>query len=1158
MRVGSGWLSTLGGASGIARLEARKGLLPTPAKAPAPVPDALRQQLEQAGFPGKAVARHGAALEGLTELSARLASAGAGLGHRRSTWNRNVDRAWTLVARALERVPEGERAGLARQLAEPLVELVDRLDEPGLRASGLAAAASLVDVELRAVEQRARPLEALGSAGESAAKMIGELAQRLDGREGVARTLDLVPVLVETLHRKMGPTDAKGRDARQALVGELLSEATPRAGLDLATAAQLAGAFEVLPEGVSAAQVKKKVTGALVALGAEALEETRQLGAGFAGAAQTVLAPVLAALEGPYKTGAHALSERVRGLGEAISGRGGQQVDAELAGAFAGLLEAHADTAQLPAVLEVIERAVLSLPGRRPQIMAALEGERPVAGLAFAIRGEAVPDDLGPLSPLREAALARAMVRTNAASPSARQLAGALGQIASSDGVQDSAERLLRGLVAAQAALSRIQPAAEPELVLGLATAMAELDAPVEAARAQHAANAIALLRRSLPKADLLPLLGPGPTQGGLWAIFGANTDPKHPPQTQLQAVLAALDAAQLSVAKPGVQQQAALHALEMTEALSDFDGLVEIPRAQMAADLTRAFASPKELVRPAKAQGALALRSSQAATFEAFKSSVEGLPATLTASVGLHLSPESSRWLIDRISSARGRDTVRGLRDLVLGAAALGRPELVDAVRTSGSSKAAVSGAIRFVQAELREGRIAQLPVDRLVAGLKAGEDPVAQMVSERSAAALEALGLGALGAEVDPVGLAELQRVAPDIANIRAFLAPGQTHDGIDMHRLSPIFEEVLRSVASGTWPAPKYEGELADTALASLDPQQRALWQEELVTSYGAADAPPADGARDARVLFDGVRVALSKRLSAAALKALTGPEALEEAETKLEGLVAELRGKRKGMGPHRELSKSLGPVRQQVALGRLFALTEKEVWGPSAVFDLLQGASALGHDGHPDLARALEEAARLLGAAEGGGQAGPHVRDEDGLEASLTSCTGGCVQSNGARRWANVGFAANANDKMIRAYDASGRFVHRAIFKLLEAKIGAYEGPVLWLNNTQAHGGGDAPAGEAVLRHALAKAEKMGVPLVSGHAPIAPAATQLGWKTAAQTVEMRVPDNRTGMNFTNYVLGSGQVHDSRAQIPAGQRFWAKSVNLTVAWPPGWAGV
>src|SRR5262249_53432244 len=109
-------------------------------------------------------------------------------------------------------------------------------------------------------------------------------------------------------------------------------------------------------------------------------------------------------------------------------------------------------------------------------------------------------------------------------------------------------------------------------------------------------------------------------------------------------------------------------------------------------------------------------------------------------------------------------------------------------------------------------------------------------------------ASGAGGAGGVPGSIGVQAgrkmIEKCAPAIAAILAYYeqmkGQANTDANIDHGRLIPVFKAVVASVKDGSWPKVKYETEINRRLLASLTPEQEAIWRQECVLP--AKGAPP----------------------------------------------------------------------------------------------------------------------------------------------------------------------------------------------------------------------------------------------------------------------------------------------------------------------------
>lgn len=1179
-----GWITRFGAKR--VEINQREGL-----EGPAPqVLDPRKvDRLQGAGFSKKLVDAHGVSLAGATKDAAAVTAFVEGLGWRGRSVGRLVDQLYKSLSLALDQVPEERRSELAERSLAAVRKIIERAGDGDRLIPTLGAVVSLFDFSVRQVEQghvHPQP-DAQVSQVESAAEDVAALEAALGARIGAGRSLTLYPALVERIERKLGPmTPAKRQDLRQR-VAKFLVETGPLTGFRPETSGQLAMLLnQALEEAKTPAAALFETAAAYRATNQEQLEEARrQLAAADPYAAQD-----------PAKK---ALFERMNVvLGEVLDAHPNappafyQQVTQARASLVQQLRYGRGED---PKHYEPL----IDLIGRFGKTEAAQPFLTWVANITYQYQRQpdaaemirnAVKEKDGAKAArlLAEASLLLSGNRVDPKAPVAKALAeietlppaGALAaQLALHQILQypnDHAPAVVRAVVGEASLQSRDDPFKHLEQVASLAGPVqqalarhaiheqtpkqrealaAELTRVIS--RASYAGNApaqaammIQSVQQSLPKADATSLVDASEDRPGIWNLVNPALQWRVPPQDLLPQILAAMTRAKIDKKDQAVQTRAARVAIELAAVVGNLDGDHQIPFEQILTDLERGLAAPSKLTFAVREEGAVGVRAQKKPDAFAFLKAHDALPMELRMSAGRHLDPEQIGWLIERCETSTGRDTRRALRDFTLGCIKAKKLAFFDAIRTSDAPAKSVSRVIHFVARAYREDKLADLPFAQIDKELAKGADPIVELEEKAAREALKDLNLAEVVAgKVDPAGLAELSRCAEAIRYIMEHLEPGHREDGIDCHeRLHGVFLDVLKATAEGRWPEPKYESEWGKKNLACLDPRQKALWRTESVTAAGAS--PGAMRALGEAVhLLRGLDAALRDHEDLLATPGMNRlgftAKSLERLEKEHGDVLAQLRRCKKGSARHRELSNRMSELGAPLAILRFsLALQAQKGDAESLLLELrpllVDLKAALSRRNLPNLARIVDRVEHTAGQIRTSPKEGAYAADEDNLFALLTSTnTGGCVSYTGFRRYANVGFAANAGDKLIRAY-ADGKFMGRSVLKLFEAKIDGYDGPVLWLNNIALTNGGGQEQTDLITRHAINKARAMGIPLCTSQVDPSAQAERMGLACEQKDVAGRIPDNATGTSFANYTIVPSTDHDIRTKM-AGKAYF-----------------
>ena len=132
--------------------------------------------------------------------------------------------------------------------------------------------------------------------------------------------------------------------------------------------------------------------------------------------------------------------------------------------------------------------------------------------------------------------------------------------------------------------------------------------------------------------------------------------------------------------------------------------------------------------------------------------------------------------------------------------------------------------------------------------------------------------------------------------------------------------------------------------------------------------------------------------------------------------------------------------------------------------------------------------------------------------------MTSHGSGCMSAlDGDNRHGLVSYLADAQYRTFRTYDGEVP-MRRGMFRLLQAKLPNYSGPVLWVDELTPVRRNTPYANEnkLLLRHALKKAAAMGVPLLTDIQEIRALAEQKGFSVTQGDVCVSVDQGNTGIH------------------------------------------
>lgn len=1133
-------------------------------------------QLAELGVDAKVIKQHGADLGGALKDLGRLAAASAG----RDAWQvkafqRVLGQAHKMLGIQLTALAPAERKAAAQATAQAFADLVEAPEVRGLAPFALSAAVGLLDSALRMDARRKISFTSaeLAQLGADAAATVRAMVGALAGRDGVATALNILPRLVEELELTSAGLNGKGRAALVEQVRVFVQDTLPRSEANLGDAAELAKEVSTRARQApgKAGQVLAEAQAAIYA----PLEGSRaELKARLAAPPQPAVAELYGALGAVLDANPAGPASLIDLVGRAQARLANLPAQAPFNQDPAGLAavaELIRQAAGGPAVfglLQVIaDRGVM--PPQTVEGMQALAAAVKAKDLGAAAQAmfaglpagvdpdafKAAVADLGGLSPQEALLVAAAFFRE---APNLGPDTGLVrGLTAQARSGRDQLLAELRGYAARWvAAAPRL--ANQPQLAAQRNTILAALVAntqgpTVDANHVQQAVGMLLELARSAPQADLAALVGPAASgQPGVLDLTNPKAGFVNPPLATLRQLLPRLAGS--------AEDQTGLLRLAMQVAkdvafIQNGQG-IQVPR--VVEDFGRAIAEPAALHPAAAAKGQVALRAQQnvRGALEYVKEHPE-LGVDLVFTAGVHLSGPQVAWLIEKLGATRGLDTLRMLRDAVFAAVNLNRLDLVEALRTTASPRPAVNAVLKELAQALRVNALNTVPVDALVAGLNAGQDPMAAIVAEKAAQALGGLDLNALGeGKVTEAGVAEIQSLAPNIAEL---LTQYQTNfksmdAEIDMGKLAPVLKEVLKSVVQGTWPTPKYEDEVGRRQMGALSPAQQAAWRQMTVVTPGQAK-PEAVGpqVQEALTLLKGLAKTITEEARLPADLELK-PEALAQLRGQQAELLGRLREAPRGSDAHRALSREIGPVMNKLAFLELhFALQGlgEAKDGARALAELRPtleaGQRALQKFGAKVSASAVEDVlyvARGLVKTNAVARTGRYAMDDDSLTGLIASHKSGCLSfGDRRRRWGLAGSLSDANTKMLRVMDGEKQ-LYRTFMRVLPARIGNYQGPVLFIENPVGDSGGSAADRDLMEAALHAKAAQMGIPAVGGQAK-APE----GWKVLNTQVNLTFDYGHTGLYHSDRL---GQL---KFQANVGQSM-DSATHAVVVVPPGLA--
>jgi hypothetical protein len=550
--------------------------------------------------------------------------------------------------------------------------------------------------------------------------------------------------------------------------------------------------------------------------------------------------------------------------------------------------------------------------------------------------------------------------------------------------------------------------------------------------------------------------------------------------------------------------------AMAIAEKVGHMDGDPAIPLARIKKDFEAAI-SGKNARPSAGATGSMvSVRASQVANFEAFLKANPELPIELAPTAAIHLSSGQLAWVKERLASAlKSRDSMRTLRDFVFACVDAGRLDLIDVMRSPGVPAKAISHSVIHIAGAYRLAGAEHVPFELVAATLARREDPVAILDRAKQQAAVASLKMPELdGAKVTDAGLQTLMDNAGPVGGLLSHFGPdyhgelsvarGFRDNDLDYQAIRAPFVAALVDVAEGTWPKVKYESEIGRRMLRELSEDQIAIWRSQTVTAAQNAGTPEEiERQAQALALLRGLEKVIPEHVS------LGGELAFDETSLgslrkERDELLTQLRGAEKGSREHRSFSGQIGPLNDRIAVIELqLALTEKfsaEAIDPAQLLVELrpllgrasQAASKLGPR---VITNALAEVIDASSSIKMDSRDGKHAIDEDSLNALIGSHKSGCLNPTddhyGFRRFGLAQALVDANTKMLRVYDDSGKMVYRGFLRILRAESDEYTGPMLWIENPHNDGGGGDAEARLLFKNAVNKAIAMGIPVMSSY-------------------------------------------------------------------------
>lgn len=1072
--------------------------------------------LAELGLDAKLIKLHGPDLKGAVAQLGRLVAAGTGVEAWQSkSYQRVLGQLHKVLGAQLSALPAEDRAAAAKRTTQAWAELAERPEAAGRLPFVLSSASGLVDSALRMEARRQINFtpEQLASLGEQSAQQIQGLIEDCVGRDGLSTMLNVLPRLVEELELSSKGLDGEARAQLVEQTRRFMQDVLPKAGTTLAHAADLARAMSVASR-KHPGNTQKILSDAkrdfLAPLAAPLAAAQQGLGA----APQPGLKPAFQALQdvlsanpaGPDALFAQVLACKDTLVQLSAQANANPAKEAAVQG-LVGMIAHLKDSPLAQAALQfVVQRgpALVQRPELAQPLTAALAPPNPqamAAGLLSALTA-LYPQASGTPWP-------QAMAQVAQTGPT-EGLAIALSYSTAADRVQSDGDLLwaltqrvrggsealgadLSSFAARWAGAARHVPVdAQRGAVLAAIVGQGRGDT-VLTQQVTATATAMRQISAQLPGVDAASLIAPGADgEPGLWELSNTQTPWATPPLQTVQQLINS--AAGAPAADPTDLARLAMKVAHGAAFIQNGRN-IQVPRIVM--DFAAAAKNPGGLKSAAAPKGQVALRAQAAQpSLLTFANDHAALPADFVFSAGLHLSKEQMAWAVQLVEKAHGHDFVRTLRDCVFGCVEQGRLDLLEALRTTKGDSKAVAGVIKEVAQAYRVRALAALPFDAFIAGLAAGEDPVAAAAAAKAQAALGDLDLEALaGGKIDAAGLKEVNSLSDNIAElVGQFRTAFKSMDPeIDMGKLRPVLDNVLQSVLQGTWPAPKYEDEVGKRQLAILSPAQQAIWRQSTVISAQAGPLPdPGPAAAEAMALMRGLAQKIPEQIKLPKGLAFDAPTA-DRLRGELDAVRTQLREAKKGSPEHRALGPQAGQLAMQLAVVEL----QVALQGLGAEADpgqsILEVAPLV-----PAAARALRKmGARGCAAAvtevgetaldlkpQGGPGQGRWAADQDSLTAMIDSHKTGCLsKGDRRRRWGLAGSLADANTKMLRVFNGDTQ-VYRTFVRMLPVKIGNYEGPALFIENPVSDKGGSGDDRKLLDQLLLEKAKQMGVPALGG--------------------------------------------------------------------------
>jgi hypothetical protein len=624
---------------------------------------------------------------------------------------------------------------------------------------------------------------------------------------------------------------------------------------------------------------------------------------------------------------------------------------------------------------------------------------------------------------------------------------------------------------------------------------------------------------RVLPGTPLTPLIGSdGDGRPGL-ADLRANL--RHDPQPLLDKLLGPIEA-EPAEHRPELLRRAIHVAREA--AMIDRDIGTAFPRIEE--DWRFGLAQPQELSFVPKGGKLHLVRSGSEPTGLEFLRAHDRLPPELAFSAGRHLDQQQLVWLNKNVQSFFNNGRVRVLRDLVFAAIEAQRLDLIDAFVAERVDHKTMMANAEFVAVEFRQGRLQQLPIDRLVQGLNAARDAAAEITGER------------LGGAPTVGGQTALAKFKTQFDALIAATPPEGTVYAAKGKNWRDPLEQVMNAVAAGNLPAWRAQCDVGKRQLEGLTAKQIEIWIRDDVTGNPDPKQAERPEVQRAFTLLKGLKEALPVEVR---LGEFPGFEdmawdqaSLDRLRARHTELVAALHANERGTDEHRALSRQIGPVARRLAILELhqslvqLAASPKDpvtalLENKALIHEALSSVRQLGGRGTVDAMRQIRDVARTIQSSPRDGR---HAVDESTLEGMFGAFTGGCLLVPGGSNQVSliehiasvmykIGRTINAGTTEVRGFARLYRFTFPGWEHKHAIEMDVLKGPGGAVVN-------DAGAKKMLHEHMLAKAEAMGLPYLTED-PVAIELAKAKGLTVleSQSVTFHVDHGHTGLHHAQNI-------------------------------------